>query len=130
MIAGAMRDPADTNAAIWKSAEVAKTFAATADQRERERREQLVLVARLLQFKRNDTFTFLDLGAGTGAASRAVLAEFTRARAILADFSTEMMAEGANSLAGFAGRYRYVEFDMLSSEWPAEIPVPLDAVVS
>jgi tRNA (cmo5U34)-methyltransferase len=125
-----MRDPADTNAAIWKSAEVARTFAAMADQRERERREQLLLVARLLPFGRNDTFTFLDLGAGTGAASRAVLSEFPRATAILADFSKEMMAEGASSLAAFAGRYRYVEFDMLSSEWPAEVPVPLDAVVS
>src|SRR3982074_2983684 len=125
-----MRDPADTNAAIWKSAEVARSFAATAEQRERERREQLVLVARLLPFKRNDTFTFLDLGAGTGAASRAVLAEFPRATAILADFSTEMMAEGRSSLAAFEGRYRYVEFDMLSSDWPAEVPVPLDAVVS
>ena len=125
-----MRDPADTNAAIWKSAEVAKTFAATAEQRERERREQLLLVARLLPFKRNDSFAFLDLGAGTGAASRAVLAEFPRATAILADFSTEMMAEGRSSLAPFEGRYRYLEFDMLSSDWPAEVPVPLDAVVS
>jgi len=125
-----MRDPADTNAAIWKSAEVAKTFAATAEQRERERREQHLLVARLLPFKRSDAFTFLDLGAGTGAASRAVLAEFPRATAILADFSTEMMAEGRSSLAAFEGRYRYVEFDMLSSDWPADVPVPLDAVVS
>jgi len=125
-----MRDPADTNAAIWKSAEVAKTFAATAEQRERERREQLLLVARLLPFKRSDAFTFLDLGAGTGAASRAVLAEFPRATAILADFSMEMMAEGRSSLAAFEGRYRYVEFDMLSSDWPADVPVPLDAVVS
>ncbi len=125
-----MRDPADTNAAIWKSAEVAKTFAATAEQRERERREQLLLVARLLPFKRSDAFTFLDLGAGTGAASRAVLSEFPRATAILADFSTEMMAEGRSSLAAFEGRYRYVEFDMLSSDWPADVPVPLDAVVS
>jgi len=125
-----MTDPADTNAAIWKSADVVKSFAAQAEQRERERREQLGLVARLLPFKRSDAFTFLDLGAGTGAASRAVLSEFPRATAILADFSTQMMAEGETSLAAYAGRYRYVEFDMLSSEWPPEVPVPLDAVVS
>src|ERR1700730_6078243 len=125
-----MRDPADTNAAIWKSAEVAKSFAAMAGQRERERREQLQLVARLLPFKRTDAFTFLDLGAGTGAASRAVLSEFPRASAILADFSTEMMAEGETALAAYKGRYRYVEFDMLSSEWPSGVPVPVDAVVS
>jgi SAM-dependent methyltransferase len=123
-------DSADTNAAIWKSAEVARSFAAQTAQRERERHEQLQFVARLLPFKRNDAFTFLDLGAGTGAVSRAVLAEFPRASAILADFSTQMMAEGENSLKPYAGRYRYVEFDMLSSEWPADVPLPVDAVVS
>src|SRR2546425_12600612 len=111
-----MRDPSDTNAAIWKSAEVARTFAAQAEQREHERREQLVFVARLLPFKHDDAFTFLDLGAGTGAASRAVLSEFPRATAILADFSTQMMAEGANPMAAYAGRFGYVEFDMLSSD--------------
>ena len=61
-------DQADTNAAIWKSAEAVKSFAAQADQRERERREQLLFIARLLPFKRTDAFTFLDLGAGMGAA--------------------------------------------------------------
>jgi len=124
------RDQGDTNAAIWKSAEVARTFAAQAGQRERDRHEQLVLVARLLPFNRQDTFTFLDLGAGTGAVTRAVLGEFPRATAILADFSQQMMAEGETALAAHKGRYRYVEFDMLSSEWPDAVPVPLDAVVS
>lgn len=125
-----MTDQTDTNAAIWKSAEVVKSFAAQAEQRERERHDQLVMVARLLPFSRNDAFTFLDLGAGTGAASRAVLAQFPKSTAILADFSTEMMAEGESSLTAYAGRYRYVEFDMGSSEWPAGVPEQLDAVVS
>src|SRR6266567_953543 len=125
-----MPDEPDTNAVLWKSEEVVRAFAAQAEQREAQRREQLTLVARLLPFQRNDAFTFLDLGAGTGAASRAVLSEFPRATAILADFSAEMMAEGESSLASFKGRYRYVEFDMLSSDWPTDVPVPLDAVVS
>jgi tRNA (cmo5U34)-methyltransferase len=125
-----MAGQADTNAAIWKSEEVVKSFAAQAEQRERERAEQLTLVARLLPFGREDSFTFLDLGAGTGAATRAVLAEYPSATAILADFSTQMMAEGENQLAPYAGRYRYVEFDMLSSDWPSDLPLPLDAIVS
>src|SRR6202165_5813321 len=112
-----MVEQADTNAAIWKSEEVARSFAAMAKQREQERAEQLMLVARLLAFGREDAFTFLDLGAGTGAAARAVLAEHPRATGILADFSTQMMAEGANQLGPYAGRYRYVEFDMHSSDW-------------
>jgi tRNA (cmo5U34)-methyltransferase len=41
-----------------------------------------------------------------------------------------MMAEGDKQLAAYVGRYRYVEFDMLSSEWPTEIPAALDAVIS
>jgi tRNA (cmo5U34)-methyltransferase len=125
-----MADQTDTNAAIWKSEEVARTFAAQAEQREGQRREQLALVARLLPFTPSDAFTFLDLGAGTGAATRAVLAEYPNANAVLAEFSPQMMAEGDKALAAHTGRYRYVEFDMLSSDWPAEIPASLDAVVS
>ena len=126
-----MSDPGDTNAAIWKSEEVAKSFAALSAQRERERGEQLTFVARLLPFSPDEAFTFVDLGAGTGAASRAILAEYPRATAILADYSRQMMAEGEHSLAQFAGRYRYVELDMSTSEWPdGELPLPLDAAVS
>ena len=121
-----MAEPGDTNAAIWKSAAVVKGFAARAEQRA----EQLELVARLLPFQAGDTFTFLDLGAGTGAASSAVLTEYPNATAILAEYSNLMMAEGDKVLAPFAGRYRYVEFDMNSSEWPASLVVPLDAAIS
>jgi tRNA (cmo5U34)-methyltransferase len=125
-----MAEPGDTNAAIWKSEEVARSFAAMAQQREHERGEQLTLMARLLPFAKHDAFTFLDLGAGTGAAARAVLAEYPAATAVLADFSPQMMAEGQNQLAPYTGRYRYVEFDMHSSDWPSGIPVLVDAVIS
>src|SRR5438477_12479992 len=125
-----MTDQTDTNAAIWKSEAVVKSFAAQAEQRFQDRREQLLLMARLLPFTRADAFTFLDLGAGTGSASRAVLSEFPNATAILADFSTHMMAEGESSLAAYAGRYQYVEFDMLSSQWPARLPAAVEAAIS
>jgi tRNA (cmo5U34)-methyltransferase len=124
-----MAEPGDTNAAIWKDEAIVKTFAAQAQQRERERGDQLTFVGRLLPFGPQDAFTFLDLGAGTGAAARAVLADYPNASAILADFSTQMMAEGEHALARYAGRYRYVEFDLNSAEWPA-LPGLLDAVVS
>jgi tRNA (cmo5U34)-methyltransferase len=125
-----MAEAGDTNAAIWKSEEVARSFATMAQQRERERAEQLTFIARLLPFERNDAFVFMDLGAGTGAAARAVLAEYPNATGLLADFSTQMMAAGADQLAPYAGRYRYVEFDMTLSDWPADLHGPLDAVVS
>jgi tRNA (cmo5U34)-methyltransferase len=125
-----MPSTANTNDAIWKSAEVAKSFAAQSAQRERERAEQLTFMARLLPFGSEDAFTFVDLGAGTGAVSRAVLTEYPRANAILAEYSEEMMAEGRPLLADFEGRYQYVAFDMLSGQWPAELPERLDAVLS
>lgn len=125
-----MVDQGDTNATLWKSEEVARAFVGAEGQRERERQEQFLLVARVLPFDRTDAFTFIDLGAGTGAASRAVLNDCPRATAILAEFSPAMMAEGDKLLGPYTGRYRYVEFDMTSSDWPTEIPARVDAVIS
>jgi tRNA (cmo5U34)-methyltransferase len=123
-------EQADTNAAIWKSEETARSFAAQSAQRERDRAEQLTLVARLLPFAAQDTFTFLDLGAGTGAAARAVLTEYPKATALLGEYSPQMVAEGEKAMAAFSGRYRYVELDLLNVEWPANLPQSLDAVIS
>lgn len=125
-----MAEPGDTNAAVWKSEEIVRQWAAQGDGRERKRAEQFVFMARLLPFAEQDAFTFLDLGAGTGAAARAVLSAYPRAQAVLADFSPQMMGEGARVMAPFAGRYAYVEFDMTTSRWPAAIPDVLDAAIT
>ena len=130
MAVESMAEQTDTNADIWKSEEVARNFAAQSEQRERERREQSILLARLLPFTADDAFTFLDLGAGTGAASRVLLEEYPRAEAILGEYSPQMTAEGVRQMSAFAGRYRYVELDMLASAWPASVPAQLDAIVS
>ncbi len=126
-----MGDPADTNAAIWKSAEAVEAWTAEAERQERSRQAHRHLTALLLPFGEQDEFTFLDLGAGTGAASRAILGLRPRSTAILADYSAEMMRAGERQMQRFAGRYRYVEFDMSAGgEWPAGIPAALDAVVT
>jgi SAM-dependent methyltransferase len=120
----------DTNAAIWKSADAVRTWAAEADEREPKDAAQWRLMGQLLPFAEQDEFTFLDLGSGTGAAARAILALFPRSTAILADFSTQMMREGEPRMQPFTGRYRYVEFDMSTGSWPAAIEPGLDAVVT
>ncbi len=125
-----MDQPKDTNAAIWQSEEVVQTWAAEAGRREPDRAAQRRFMAVLLPFAEQQAFTFLDLGAGTGAASRAILGLHPRSTAILADFSAAMMGAGERELQPFAGRYRYVEFDMSAGEWPAAIPAALDAVVT
>jgi len=96
-----MDQPPDTNADIWQSAEITATWAAEAGQHERAHASPLRFLAGLLPFGQQDAFTVLDLGAGTGA-----------------------------EMAPFAGRYRYVEFDMSAGDWPAEIPAAVDAVVT
>ncbi|MGB6457644.1 MAG: class I SAM-dependent methyltransferase [Streptosporangiaceae bacterium] len=125
-----MEHQPDTNAAIWKSDEIVASWAAQAAERERNHGAQWRLMARLLPFGEQAKVTFLDLGAGTGAASRAILERHSGSTGILADFSPDMMGAGEAELRSFAGRYRYVEFDLLAGAWPTDIPATVDAVVT
>jgi SAM-dependent methyltransferase len=126
-----MEDPADTNAAIWQSAEAVQAWSAEAVRTERNRAAHRKFLAALLPFGPQQAFTFLDLGAGTGAASRTILQEHPGSTAILADFSAEMMRAGEREMEPFAGRYQYVEFDMAAGgSWPETIPAALDAVLT
>jgi tRNA (cmo5U34)-methyltransferase len=126
-----MQEPEDTNAAIWKTDIGVNFWKSTASDRERRRAGHRVLMAELLPFASDEPFTFLDLGAGTGAASRTILDHFTAAHAILADFSPQMMAQGVVELEPYEGRYSYVEFDLTRpGGWPPQIPVPVHAVIS
>ena len=126
-----MPDAADTNAAIWKSDVGVTYWKSTEGDRERRRGEPRRLMADLLPYAADEPFTFVDLGAGTGAASRVLLERYPRARAILADFSPKMMEEGERELAPYSGRYAYVEFDLArGGEWPPGIPATVEAVIS
>lgn len=128
-----MVDPAhthDTNAAIWKSDDAIAGWMATMDDRERRWAPQWRLMAELLPVADDEAFTFLDLGAGTGAAARALLARYPRSEAVLADYSPQMMGEATRVMAPYDGRYRYVELDMMTADWPASVPRGLDAVVT
>ncbi|HTZ93835.1 MAG TPA: methyltransferase [Streptosporangiaceae bacterium] len=125
-----MENSADTNAEIWHSEEMVQHWVKEATAQERRRAEPRKLMADLLPFGEGQEFTFLDLGAGTGAASRVILQRHPRATAVLADFSAQMMAAGEQEMVPFAGRYRAVEFDMTTGNWPADIPAKLDAIVT
>lgn len=125
-----MTPDADTNAAIWKSESNVARWVADEDQRERRRLAPRRMMAELLPFSEDEEFTFVDLGAGTGAAARAVLDFYPRSSAILADYSAQMMGEGRKSLSPYEGRYRYVELDMASGRWPSELSQGLEAAIS
>jgi tRNA (cmo5U34)-methyltransferase len=126
-----MPDTEDTNAAVWKSDVGVSFWKSTQADRERRRAGQRALLAELLPFAADEPFTFVDLGAGTGAAARIVLDHFPAAHAILADFSSQMMAQGELELKPYEGRYTYVEFDLTKAGgWPSGIPDPVDAAIS
>lgn len=125
-----MVDSRESNAAVWKSDESVAKWVATADERERSRVWPRRMMAELLPFSEGDRFTFVDLGAGTGAAARAVLDRYPASSAVLADYSPQMMDEGRRALADYEGRYRYVEIDMAAGRWPAELDGDLQAVIS
>ena len=119
---GHMDQSTDMNAAIWKSEEGVQDWTAKAGERERERAAHWRFLGELLPFEEQEVFTFLDLGAGTGAAARGILGLYPRSTAVLADFSPQMMGEGERAMQPFAGRFRYVEFDMSTGSWPGSIP--------
>ena len=126
-----MPDTEDTNAAVWKSDIGVSFWKSTQADRERRRAGQRTLLAELLPFAADEPFTFVDLGAGTGAAARIILDHFPAAHAILADFSSQMMAQGEVELKPYEGRYTYVEFDLTKAGgWPDGIPDPVDAAIS
>ena len=125
-----MSEPRDTNAEIWKSESVVAQWSVEAANREATRTLHRHVMAELLPFGADEPFTFLDLGAGTGIGARAILERYSASTAVLADFSAHMMAQADHELADFDGRFSRVEFDMTSSNWPAPLAGPFDAVIT
>lgn len=125
-----MSESTDSNASIWKSDAAVEGWVSETEEREKARLAQWRLMGQLLPFSADQAFTFLDLGAGTGSAAKVILGLYPRSTAVLADYSPQMIQEGGQALGEFAGRFRYVTFDMLADPWPAMIPDPLDAVVT
>jgi len=126
-----MPETQDTNAEIWKSDIGVNFWKSTESDRERRRAGHRLLMAELLPFGTEESFTFVDLGAGTGAAARTILDRYSAGHAILADYSPQMMAQGKTELGPYEGRYDYVEFDLSQpGDWPAGLPATVDAVIS
>jgi cyclopropane fatty-acyl-phospholipid synthase-like methyltransferase len=117
----------------WKDAEKVATYLER-DENEDEQREVVraahAHMISLLPIGRDETFEFLDIGAGAGAVSISVMTAFPNSSGVLADMSEAMMQAGFERLRAFEGRYRYVEYDMLSDDWPKDLAGPFRAVVS
>jgi len=113
----------------WRDAGHVAWWTTRMDTPEEDRTRELAFLARLVPAV-SPAPRILDLGAGYGAVSAAVLAKLPGATAVLVDFSPPMMAEGQTRLRDLAGRWRYVEWDLNDNGWPDGAAGPFDAVVS
>ena len=93
-----MSETIQSNDAVWRNDQTVSAWVARTGERERGRVLARQMMAELLPFESEDSFTFVDLGAGTGAASRVVLEHFPNARGVLADYSAQMIEEGRKQL--------------------------------
>ncbi|HEX6511869.1 MAG TPA: methyltransferase domain-containing protein [Chloroflexota bacterium] len=114
----------------WQSPGHVADWLARLPELEPERAAAFTAIVGLLPFGPEEAFSFLDLGAGAGALSAAILSRYSRAGATLADFSQPMMDAGKKALEPFGERYQYVVFDMNAQPWPEELSGPFQAVVS
>jgi tRNA (cmo5U34)-methyltransferase len=78
--------------------------------------EALELLPRLVEPFVSDGDAILDLGAGSGKLSRAVLERIGGARVVLMDFSDNMLAGAPGVLAPFDGRYTTVKADFVEAD--------------
>jgi SAM-dependent methyltransferase len=76
----------------------------------------------------------LDLGAGTGSLSRALLDRFPDASVVALDLDPVLMAIGQGTLGGGGGRLTWSQIDLRASDWPERLGASsdgaFDAVVS
>ncbi|HLH21691.1 MAG TPA: methyltransferase domain-containing protein [Chloroflexota bacterium] len=114
----------------WKSADYAERWVADATARDPEREAQLALLAQLIPQPRDAAIRVLDMGAGYGIVSAAVLNVFPAAQITLMDYSAAMLDHARARLAAHAGQLRWALGDLSAPGWERELQGPFDAVVS
>jgi SAM-dependent methyltransferase len=76
-------------------------------------------------------FIALDLACGPGAISQRLLSRFPQARCVAVDLDPVLLAMGQAVLGDMGGRLRWVEADLMTSEWVNKLGEPqIDAVLS
>ncbi|HAX23798.1 MAG TPA: class I SAM-dependent methyltransferase, partial [Chloroflexi bacterium] len=87
-------------------------------------------IVALVPGKPDAELTVVDIAAGVGWLSKAILARYPRAHALLLDGSDTMLAEAERNLAEYAGRYELRQFRLEDEGWIDALPAPVRCVVS
>jgi SAM-dependent methyltransferase len=95
--------------------------------------ERVPIIERLIAavpFARGKALDVLDVGAGAGAISEALLNAFPHAKVTLQDFSAPMLARARERLAAHAAQLRFVTSDLREPAWASGVGGPFDLAVS
>jgi SAM-dependent methyltransferase len=98
--------------------------------REGSRQIYLARMIDAVPFAREAALRVVDIGGGFGAASKAVLQAFPRARVTLHDYSQVMFDQARDYLADYADRVRMARGDLWDRSWTAQLGGPFDLAVS
>ena len=114
----------------WDSSQYVSRWAEGQDKKEDQREEPFQVLAKTIPYAKNLSIRILDVGAGYGALTQALLNYFPNATAICQDGSREMAKLGQERMAKLKGRFDYVVCDFSKPGWSELITGPFEAVVS
>lgn len=86
-----------------------------------EREERFTVMLDALGEILPPSFTALDLASGPGSLSERLLARFPEAHVVAVDFDPAMIALGRGALGTCDGRLRWVDADLETPGWTAEL---------
>jgi 2-polyprenyl-3-methyl-5-hydroxy-6-metoxy-1,4-benzoquinol methylase len=114
----------------WHSDRFVADWIARDARRMAERMPILEALIAAVPFRADAAIDVLDVGAGTGVVTEAVLDAFPAARLTLQDFSEQMLARAKEKFSSHDRAIRYVQCDLLDPAWLQKVGGPFDLVVS
>jgi tRNA (cmo5U34)-methyltransferase len=95
-----------------------------------QRQHQFVMVRAHVPFKPEDSFRYINLGAGGGGLDEVILKQFPHAEATLLDGSPVMLSAAGDLLAPFGDRVTYAQGNFATPEWRDAVNGTFDVAVS
>ena len=114
----------------WHSATYVDGWIAKDLGRVAERQPLLAKMLSFAPFPAGAKLRVLDIGAGYGAVTDAVLTAYPGAEVTLQDYSQEMLDRARGHLSRRSAELRYVLADLVDPSWSAAVGGPFDLVVS
>ncbi len=110
----------DHQAATW-SEDTSQRYRALAAAAVPRRHEQLATLLALLPLARDTSARVVELAAGEGLLSEAILRAWPAVQVLVMDGSAAMRAACRERLAPYVGRAHVADFDLLHTDWHGQI---------